>query len=376
MKFNRNIILAWLACTLLPTIGCRQLVPTPQPLREVREQHRIAERGELLDHRGWLATKGWAPSALLIYDPVRVAEGEQNLREWEFFTVLTEDYALNFTIAKVRFAAFCAVDFIDFESGETKMGFVYETGVDDLIEMTPDNFGKTVCREDGREVVVFERSGDQRVLTYDLPETLLAHSMKGEITLGQKRDMDFLALATPFTEDERMFFYEQKISGMPASGTAVVDGTVFELPPGQAFAVMDWGRGVWPDKLNWRWGSASGIVDDKVISFNIGNGFGEMSAASENLIVYDGTAHKIDQVIWHYDSADYSKPWHFTSNDGRFEMTLDPVFDQNMDFNAIFKYGTLHKVYGNFSGFIILDDGRKIEIENMMGFAEEVFISW
>lgn len=376
MKIIQTVTFLFLCTTIVATAGCRQLVPTPQPHTEVREQRLITERADLLDKSGRLAVKGWAPQAMLTYDPARVDEDVDNLREWEFFTVLTEDYVINFTVAEIGFASFCSVDYIDFASGTKKIGFAYEVGTGELIDMTPDNFGRMACTEDGREVMIYEREGDKRVLTFNLEGGIFADDMSGRIELEQKRSMDFMALATPFAESEQMFFYEQKISGMPAAGTAVIDGQTIELPQGKAFAVMDWGRGAWPDKLNWRWGSGSGIIEGKVVSFNIGNGFGDMSAASENLIVYDGVGHKIDRVTWRYDSEDYTKPWQFTSNDGRFEMTLVPVYDQNMDVDMLFKYGVLHKVYGSFSGTLTLDDGRTIAVENMMGFAEEVFISW
>ena len=98
--------------------------------------------------------------------------------------------------------------------------------------------------------------------------------------------------------------------------------------------MLDWGRGVWTYKNTWYWGSASGLVDGERFGFNIGYGFGNTSAASENMLFYKGRAHKLSQVIFHIPgdggraTPDYMRPWTFTSDDGRFEMDYTPVLDR------------------------------------------------
>ena len=64
--------------------------------------------------------------------------------------------------------------------------------------------------------------------------------------------------------------------------------------------------------------------------------------------------------------------WTFTSSDGRFEMEFEPVLDRaaNLDFKVI--VSDQHQVFGKMSGTAVLDDGRKIEIKDVMCFAEKV----
>lgn len=369
-----KIILVFSVSILLA--GCRSLTPTSQPMTEVTPQQKITQANNLLDADGNLLQAGWSPRPLLNYNPEKINKDRDDLREWEFFTVLTEDYAMNFTIAKLDFASFCSVDYLDFKNQEMKVGAVYELGIEKLITFGDGKEKKTVCIDGDDIVMSYETLPGKRIITYDIPGTLFTDNMAGKITLTQPVEMDYLSLVTPFNEGKHKFFHEQKIPNMPAEGTAVVDEMKINIAPGTAFAVMDWGRGVWADDLMWRWGSASGYMDGKVVGFNIGNGFGNMSAASENLIVYDGVGHKIDQVIWEYDEDDYMKPWRFKSNDGRLDLILEPVYHQKMGVDVIFKYGRLNKSYGHFSGQLILDDGTKVTIDRMMGFAEEVFIGW
>ncbi|MEI3102134.1 MAG: DUF2804 family protein [Oscillospiraceae bacterium] len=60
--------------------------------------------------------------------------------------------------------------------------------------------------------------------------------------------------------------------------------------------MLDWGRGVWTYHNTWYWGSASYHVNGVPFGWNIGYGFGDTSAASENMLFYKGKAHKLSQV--------------------------------------------------------------------------------
>jgi hypothetical protein len=73
---------------------------------------------------------------------------------------------------------------------------------------------------------------------------------------------------------------------------------------------------------------------------------------------------------------DYLSPWTFTSDDGRFEMSFSPVMDRSAKIDLRLICSDQHQVFGRFSGAVILDDGRKLEIKNLMGFAEKVRNKW
>ncbi len=60
------------------------------------------------------------------------------------------------------------------------------------------------------------------------------------------------------------------------------------------------------------------------------------------------------------------------SSDGRFEMAFIPVLDRAacLDFKVI--VSDQHQVFGKMTGTAILDDGTKIQVRDMMCFAEKV----
>lgn len=135
---------------------------------------------------------------------------------------------------------------------------------------------------------------------------------------------------------------------------------------------MDWGRGVWTYDNTWYWGLGNCELNGKPFGFNIGYGFGNTSAATENVLFHDGKAHKLDDVTFHIPEDDYYKPWKFSSSDGRFEMDFIPVLDRTANLDMKIVCSDQHQVFGKMSGTALLDDGQVLEIKDIMCFAEKV----
>jgi hypothetical protein len=117
-----------------------------------------------------------------------------------------------------------------------------------------------------------------------------------------------------------------------------------------------------------------------VVGFNIGYGFGDVSAASENMLFVDGVAHKLDRLTFNIPlkdgTEDYLSPWTFTSSDGRFETAFTPILDRAADTNVGPLLSDQHQVFGYMDGLITLDDGSKITLDHFLSFAEKVHNKW
>jgi hypothetical protein len=57
-------------------------------------------------------------------------------------------------------------------------------------------------------------------------------------------------------------------------------------------------------------------------------------------------------------------------------MRFEPVMDRSAKIDVLVICSDQHQVFGKFSGTAVLDDGRKLEIRNLMGFAEKVRNKW
>ena len=148
--------------------------------------------------------------------------------------------------------------------------------------------------------------------------------------------------------------------------------THYEFKASDSFGVLDWGRGVWTYDNTWYWSSASGLIDGKCFGFNLGYGFGDTSAATENMLFYEGRAHKLDQVRF----AIPMSAWTFSSSDGRFEARFEPLMDRADRISIGPLLSDQHQVFGKFNGKAVLDDGTEILMKDFFGFAEKVHNKW
>ena len=150
------------------------------------------------------------------------------------------------------------------------------------------------------------------------------------------------------------------------------DGVRYTFDPATDFGTLDWGRGVWTYDNTWYWGSGNADVNGNAFGFNIGYGFGNTKAATENVIFWNGTAHKLDDVTFHLPESGYTDPWTFTSSDGRFEMAFKPILDRAAKIDFKLLVSDQHQVFGRMSGRAILDDGTAVDVRDVLCFAEKV----
>ena len=210
----------------------------------------------------------------------------------------------------------------------------------------------------------------RRVLIAQMKKFGPEGSLYAKVTLTDE-PAESMVIATPFDKDGH-FYYNQKINCMRASGWMEYDGVRYVFNPATDFGTLDWGRCVWTYDNTWFWGSGNGDLNGVPFGFNIGYGFGDTRAATENVIFYDGKVHKLDDVTFHIPEDNYLKPWRFSSDHGRFEMDFVPILDRaaKIDFKVL--VSDQHQVFGRLSGKVILDDGRVLEVRDVLCFAEKV----
>ena len=145
-------------------------------------------------------------------------------------------------------------------------------------------------------------------------------------------------------------------------------------------AVLDWGRGVWTYKNTWYWSSLSARLDGVPFGFNLGYGFGDVSAASENMLFYGGRAFKLDKVEFYIPQTpdgrdDFLKPWTVADNEGRLNLTFTPALDRASLTSALVIESDQHQVFGYFDGDIRFGD-TPLHLSHLLGFAEKVRNKW
>jgi len=342
-------------------------------------QRLIDTPGPLLDEKGRLAQTGYATSLLRAYDRRRVAASRLRIKEWDYYCVVSDRYALALTIADNGYMGLDSVSLLDFdgpwETTQSKM-CVLPLGKRGL----PATSEKGDVSASGKGYALhFENDGRRRRLYGHMDSFRQGLPLLFDVTLSQP-PRDSMVIMTPFAGKPTAFYYNQKINCLRAEGKVLLGDTEYLFSPAHSFAVLDWGRGVWTYDNTWYWGSASGLADGVPFGFNIGYGFGDTSAATENMLFYNGRAHKLSQVRFEIPMKngreDYLSPWRFTSDDHRFCMDFAPILDRaaKMDFKVL--CSDQHQVFGRFSGQAVLDDGKTVQVRALTGFAEKVHNRW
>jgi len=341
-------------------------------------QHEITVAAPLLDEKGNLREAGFAKKLLPIYRRSDIKAPKWRIKEWDYYLITNDHFAVALTVDDNGYMGLDSISFLNFDEVWEKTVSpmcLFPMGKRDL----PANSSDGDIAVSGKGYAISYRHTETgRLLTFSMENFLNGAPISGEILLTDEPE-ESMVIATPF-EKEGHFYYNQKINCMRADGSVTVDGTTYIFDPADSFAVLDWGRGVWTYHNTWYWGSASGVVGGVPFGWNIGYGFGDTSAASENMVFYNGRAHKLSQVTFNIPQKDgkddFLSPWTFTSDDGRFEMDFHPIMDRASCTDVKLIKSDQHQVFGRFSGSVILDDGAKITEKDFLGFAEKVENKW
>lgn len=341
-------------------------------------QHEITRGIPLLDSHGQLTEPGYAKKLLPVYRRKDIKVSPLRIKEWDYYCVNNGRFALALTVADNGYMGLDSISLLDFEEGweitNSPMS-VMPMGKVGL----PETSVKGDVRHSGKKYSIsFENDGSgKRILTASMENFGPEGAIVASVELFDEPE-ESMVICTPF-EKAGHFYFNQKINCMRAKGQVSYGGRTYEFDPADSFGVLDWGRGVWTYHNTWYWGSASYKLENgDTFGWNIGYGFGDCSAASENMLFHNGKAHKLSQVKFNIPGGekDFLSPWTFTSDDGRFEMDFMPVMDRASCTDVKLIKSDQHQVFGLFTGKAVLDDGTEIFVKDFPGFAEKVENKW
>ena len=340
-------------------------------------QHEIITRGPLLDSKGDLAQPGYAKKLLPIYRRAAIKASPLRIKEWDYYLINNGRFALALTVDDNGYMSLDSVSVLNFDEGweitTSPMGFMPLGRVG-----LPETSAVGDTHHSGKGLALYFKNDGlgRRVLTVHMDKFGPLGALDGRVELFDEPE-ESMVICTPFDKPGH-FYFNQKINCLRADGSFTYGGKTYVFDPAESFAVLDWGRGVWTYHNTWYWGSASGQVDGVPFGWNIGYGFGNTAAATENMLFYGGKAHKLSNVKFNIPGGekDFMSPWTFTSDDGRFEMDFVPVLDRKSCTDVKLIKSDQHQVFGRFTGKAVLDGGKVIEIKDFPGFAEKVENKW
>jgi hypothetical protein len=335
-------------------------------------------RSPLLDEDGNLVQLGWARQPLLDCNLENVRfYGLRPLqpfrvKRWDYYGITTPRRFFSATLAHLGYAGLVFVYVVDFATRE----FHEETLTIPLgrgILLPRDSTEGESRFDNGKVRLSFQAGATARRLSVLWPG-FGGGDLAVEATLYLSPEHESMNVVIPI--GRKRFYYNRKVNCMPAEGWIDWRGEREELRPGACLGNMDWGRGVWEYRSFWVWASASGFLADKrTVGLNMGYGFGDTSAATENALILDGRVHKLGGIDFDYDPGDFMRPWRMVAADGRLDLTFTPFLERVARSNLLLIFSEVHQMFGRYSGTARTDDGETVEIE-LIGFAEEHHARW
>ena len=331
----------------------------------------ITKPQPLLDEKGNLKTRGYAKHMNFVYDK-KFAKPSSRLKEWDFYQIhFDERYVLQLTLGHVSYAMQISAVILDLETGTrrainkvapAKRSFKRKMPTNPEVAHALQYFSKNIH-------VQFETTDKYRHLSFTATDS---KGIKAEINLmltNVIKSKDKMVIATPFAK-RRQWYLNYKENCFVANGSCRIEDVCLDVKDG--FGVLDWGRGIWPYKHSWIWGNGGTVVNNKHFGFNIGWGFGNTEAATENMFFYDNKAYKLGDV----EEVKVGDNYRYQDSDKRFVFDVEPIFDNFTKTKMLWVNNKCHQVFGKWSGHVVLDDGKTIDIPAFVAFCEHADNKW
>jgi hypothetical protein len=343
-------------------------------------QNELTQTGKLLDQDGKLLQVGWSRQPLLDcnlenanFYALKIFQ-RFRIKRWDYYAIFTPHQFFSATIADLGYAGNIFVYVLNFKTGELhEEGLVVPLGKG--IQLPRNSTQGESIFEDQHAKLHFQVVPEGRHISVSWPAFHGGRGISAEILLRQASSHESMTIVIPI--GARRFYYNRKINCLRATGSIKYTGLVENLSPENSIGSLDWGRGVWEYRSFWNWASASGFLSDgQTVGLNLGSGFGDLSAATENCLVLNGKVHKLDQVKFGYDPGKFMNPWKFTDSEGRLELDFVPFKERIATTKLGIIDSEVHQMLGRYSGTVRTDEGRIVEVKDLIGFAEEHRARW
>jgi hypothetical protein len=348
-------------------------------MTDARSQHELDRPSPLLDAQGNLVQVGWARQPLLDcnlenarFYALRPLQ-RFRIKRWDYYGLTTPTRFFSFTLADLGYAGQAFAYVADFDSGhyhEETLTIPLARGI-----ALPRNSTKGTSTYAGNNArLVFQAEPDARQLSVEWPG-FGGTGLTADVRLHLPAEHESMTIVIPI--GRRRFYYNRKVNCLPAEGWVQYGDERTELDSGESLGNLDWGRGVWEYRSFWVWASASGFTrDGRRVGLNLGFGFGDTSAATENALLLEGRVHKFGQVDLSYDPGDFMQPWQITSPDGRVALEFVPFLERVATTNLLVITSEVHQMFGRYHGTVRTDAGEVLQLAGLTGFAEQHHARW
>lgn len=322
------------------------------------------------------SARGWSRRPII---NANLRGGWGRNKRWDYWAILAGDLVVAVTYADVDYLGMASVWWCDTATGrhggrDTNVAF--GRGIE-----LPDLPGSSPLVWSGRRsrIRISDDDGGTSIeASWDDTTGERAHL---DARIEAPEGHDSLNVVIPWTPSR--FQFTSKHQARPARGVLSIGSTQRRFGgddgDGDAWGVLDVGRGRWPYRNVWNWAGGAGRSVDAsaVVGLQFGGKWTEGTGFTENGVIVDGRLSKIgDELNWDYDWSSPLSPWRVCSTDGRVDVTLRPRYDRHSRVELGIAGMHVHQVFGRWSGEVTDDDGHVHRLDGIEGFAEEARNRW
>jgi hypothetical protein len=294
-------------------------------------------------------------------------------KRWNYWCVTTDRHLISVTLSNLDYAGLAFVYALAFETGQFT----------ELTVMKP--FGRG-C--DLPETVTGRITFRHPDLNCDLADD----GERVRISVSSPRfgsaplAADFQVERPPYHESmnvvipwsARRFQFTSKQQCLPAAGQMRFGEKTVVINPGEGFACLDFGRGVWPYRSVWNWAAFSGWAGGHMAGINFGGRWTDGTGMTENAIVVDGRVSKLaESVDFQYNPKAFQHPWRLrTRESSRIDLTFTPFYERVARSSLLLLHSEVHQLIGRFAGTLQTDSGETVTVRDVVGWAEEHQARW
>ena len=233
---------------------------------------------------------------------------------------------------------------------------------------------ETVFRWGRRRIAMLPRGGGVNV-EVDWPG-FPGGDLHAELRVQTAPGQESINVTIPWSATR--YHFTSKQPAVPATGTVRVGDATYDLSGPDCFAALDFGRGVWRYDSAWNWLTASGRdTRGRVVGVNLGAGWTDGTPMTENGVVLDGVAYKIDRTVrFDHDLRDLMRPWRIHSDDGDgVALEVIPFYHHRLNVELGVLSSRLDQVFGRVTGTLSLPE-TAVEVDGLLAICEQQKARW
>jgi hypothetical protein len=336
-------------------------------------QNEISVPAPVTDEVGRPGNFGWSRSPGFIYDPGILWAPRRRISESDRYIVFSPTHLLIMEVRDDGYQGYLGMSVVSLKDKTRSTHIHLKPFPLGGFYLPSDSVSGSIKLSLGKSRLDFAAMDDGvRIIRADFPRFGHHRSLRGELVLFEAPAAESLVTNLPWRREKNAFRYSRRSPWYTVEGVVQFGPLELVFTRGNAWGIFDWNRGVRPRSDVRFWAAACGTRKSHQVSFSVGYGSADSTPGTENAFFVDGKIHKLDQVTFHINPANWLLPWRFTSNDGRLEMSFTPNQERVERTGLVFFSMTRRQVCGSFSGKVIFDDGSEMEFREITGFAERV----